>query len=197
MRSQNPDRTAGLPRSLTHASARAAGLSDRTLRAQVDEGILVRLGRGIYRRADAPPVDEDLLELALRAPAATLCLVTALARHDLTDQIPDRIDVALPRTQRPPRVAALVHWHRFDEATFEIGRDEAIVDEDVRIGLYNPERCIIDAFRLRHQIGEELAIEALRRWLRRAGAAPATLLTMASAFPKAEPSLLAALRVLL
>lgn len=197
MRSQNPDRAAGLPRSLTHANARAAGLSDRTLRAQLDEGILVRLGRGIYRRADAPPVDEDLLEIALRAPTATLCLVTALARHDLTDQIPDRIDIALPRSQRPPRVAALVRWHRFDEATYDIGRMAVTVDEDVYIGLYSPERCIIDAFRMRHQTGEELAIEALRRWLRRAGAAPATLLAMARAFPKAEPSLIAALRVLL
>lgn len=197
MRSQNPARTAGLPRSFTHADARAAGLSDRTLRALVDEGVFNRLSRGVYRRADAPPVDEELLEIALRAPAATLCLVTALARHELTDQIPDRIDVALPRSQRPPRVAALVRWHRFDEATYGIGRDEVIVDEGVHIGHYAPERCIIDAFRLRHQLGEELAIEALRRWLRRPGAVPASLFAMARAFPKAEPSLRATLQVLL
>jgi len=197
MRSQNPDRIAGLPSSLTRAGARAAGLSDRTLRALVSGGILVRLGRGVYRRADAPPTDEDLLEIALCAPAATLCLVTALARHDLTDQIPDRIDVALPRSQRPPRVAAMVRWHRFDEVTYAIGRDELTVDGDVRIGLYTPERCIIDAFRMRHQTGEELAIEALRRWLRRPGAVPASLLATAQAFPKAEPSLRATLQVLL
>lgn len=197
MRAQDPDDIAGLPRTFTHANALAAGLSDRVLRALVDEGILVRLGRGVYRRADAPPADEELLEIALRAPAATLCLVTALARHDLTDQIPDRIDLALPRSQRPPRVSAHARWHRFDEATYNIGRIEVIVDEDVRVGLYAAERCIVDAFRLRHQTGEDLAIEALRRWLRRPGAVPATLLEMARAFPKAEPSLRATLQVLL
>ena len=197
MASQKPDPIASLPGSLTHADARSAGLSDRALRTLVDRSVLTRLGRGVYRRADAPPADEDLLEIALRAPAATLCLVTGLAHHDQTDQIPDRIDVALPRSQRPPRVSARVRWHRFDETTYAIGRDELIVDEEVRIGLYSPERCIVDAFRLRHQVGEELAIEALRRWLRRNGSVPATLLEMARAFPKAEPSLRAALRVLL
>jgi len=65
------------------------------------------------------------------------------------------------------------------------------------IGLYNPQRCIIDAFRLRHLEGPETAVEALRRWLRRRGSQPATLLAMARAFPKAEPALRAALEILL
>jgi hypothetical protein len=38
--------------------------------------------------------------------------------------------------------------------------------------------------------------EALRRWLARPGAMPADLLAMATRFPKAEPSLLYALRIL-
>ena len=41
------------------------------------------------------------------------------------------------------------------------------VDDGLALGVYSAERSIIDAFRLRHQEGEELAIEALRRWLRR------------------------------
>lgn len=161
------------------------------------DGTLVHLSRGVYRRADAPLGDEDLVEVALRAPEATLCLVTALARHELTDQIADRIDVALPRSQRPPRVSAPARWHRFDEATFALGRGRVELDPGVWIGLYTAERCILDAFRLRHLEGEELAVEALRRWLRRPGSVPSALLNLARAFPKAEPALLAALRILL
>ena len=186
-----------LPTSFTTAEARSRDLSDRDLRALVADGTLVHLSRGVYRRADAPRGDEDLVEIALRAPEATLCLVTALARHELTDQIADRIDVALPRSQRPPRVSAPARWHRFDEATFASGRGRVELDPGVRIGLYTAERCIIDAFRLRHLEGEELAIEALRRWLRRPGSVPSALLNLACAFPKAEPALLAALRILL
>lgn len=186
-----------LAAAFTHADAVRHGVSERRLRQLVAEGAVVRLGRGAYRRADLALVDEDLLEVALRAPRATVCLVTALSRHDLTDRIPDAIDVALPRGQRQPRVAAPVRWHRFAEATYDLGRESILVAEGRPIGIYNPERSIVDAFRLRHIEGEELAVEALRRWLRRPGATPSSLLAMARAFPKAESSLRDALRVLL
>jgi predicted transcriptional regulator of viral defense system len=186
-----------LPASFTYAEARREGLSDRRLRRLVDDGALVRLGRGVYRRSEAPTIDEDLVEIARRAPDATLCLTTALARHELTDEIPDRIDVALPRSRRPLRVRAPVRWHRFADATYHLGRREIEVDEGATIGLYSPERCLVDAFRLRHLEGDETAIEALRRWLRRPGSSPAVLLDLASHFPKAAPALRDALRILL
>lgn len=186
-----------LPSAFTYATARAAGLSDRALASLVADGTLERLGRGVYRKTDAPLADHDLVEVALRAPDATLCLVTALAQHDLTDAIPATIDVALPRPRRAPKVDAPVTWHRFQEDTFLLGRETMDVDDGVQIGVYSPERSIIDAFRLRHQIGEEVAIEALKRWLRRPGAVPAELLSVARSFPKAEPSLLRVLQVLL
>lgn len=186
-----------LPSTLGYPEAREHGLSDRQLRDLVGAGILVHLGRGLYRKADAPPIDLDLLEIAYRSPDATLCLLSALSRHELTDQIPLRIDVALPRTRRPPRVQSPVRWHRFDERTFTVGRERLVVEAGASLGIYSPERCIVDTFRLRHLEGEELAVEALRRWLRRPGSMPAALLGLARTFPKAEPALRDALRILL
>lgn len=185
-----------LPIAFTHQLARERGLSERQLRALVEEGVLERVGHGLYRKADAPPADLDRVEIALRAPDATLCLTTALAHHDLTDIIAAVTDVALPRAQRQPRVSAPVRWHRFHEASFSVGRTTIEIDDGLFLGIYSAERSLIDAFRLRHQEGDELAIEALRRWLKRPGSAPATLLAMASLFPKAEPALLQALRIL-
>jgi predicted transcriptional regulator of viral defense system len=185
-----------LPNAFSYCFARKRGLSDRSLRGLLADGALERVGHGLYRKADAPPGDLDRIEIALRAPDATLCLATALAHHDLTDVIPAVIDVALPRGQRQPRVSAPVRWHRFHERTFSVGRETLDVDQGLSLGVYTAERSIIDAFRLRHQEGEEMAVDALRRWLRRPGAAPARLLEMARQFPKAEPALLAALRIL-
>ncbi len=186
-----------LPPAFTYATAREAGLSDRALASLVADGGLERLGRGVYRKADAPFADPDLIEVALRAPDATLCLVTALAHHDLSDAIPASIDVALPRSRRAPAVAAPVTWHRFQDDTFSLGRTTLSVDEGLDIGLYAPERCVVDAFRLRHQLGEAVAVEALKRWLRRPGAVPADLLRLARSFPKSERSLIQTLQVLL
>lgn len=185
-----------LPRAFTHELAQARGVSDRRLRGWVADGVLERLGHGVYRQAAAPPADHDRIEIALRAPDATLCLASALSIHDLTDAIPAEIDVALPRAQRPPRVGAPVRWHRFQAETFSIGRELLEVDAGVGLGVYSAERCIVDAFRLRHREGHGLAVEALRRWLRRRGATPAVLLAVARHFPSAEPALVQALRIL-
>jgi len=65
------------------------------------------------------------------------------------------------------------------------------------IGIYNAEQSSIDAFRLRHREGPELAYEALRRWLRRRDSSPAEIMRMARHLPKAEPALRRALEVLL
>jgi predicted transcriptional regulator of viral defense system len=95
-----------LPNAFSYRLAQERGLSDRRLRGLVADGTLERLGHGLYRKADAPPADLDRIEIALRASEGALSLTTALSHHDLTDVIPAEIDVALPRSRRPPSVNA-------------------------------------------------------------------------------------------
>lgn len=186
-----------LPDAFSHAKARNRGLSDWALARMYEEGLLERLGRGWYTKANRPTTDPDLLAIATRAPAATLCLRSALARHGLSDDIPRRIDIAIPAGTRPPSMTLPIAWHRFEASTFSLGRDELPLGADHTIGLYSPERCIIDAFRLRRLEGPELGREALRRWLGRPGAQPSRLLRLASAFPRTEGPLRTALEILL
>lgn len=189
---------ATLPPLFSYAQAREAGLSNRRIYQMRDSGSIESLTRGAYWRSNAvSDADPDLVEIALRAPRATICLTSALARHDLTDAIPATIDIALPRGARHPVTAAPVTWHGFASETFDIGRDRLELNGVATIGLYGPERSIVDVFRLRHQEGPELAYEALRRWLRRRDASPAKLIRLAEHFPKAMPGLRAALEVLL
>jgi len=187
-----------LPSIFSYAQGREAGLSHRRIYWLRDNGLIDSLAHGTYRRADAPlDADPDLIEISARASGATICLASALARHDLTDIIPARIDIALPRGHRRPTTAAPVAWHGFAAEKFTIGRETLALSEGATIGLYGAERSIIDAFRLRHQEGPQLAHEALRRWLRRRDASPAALIRMAADFPKALPALRAALEILL
>jgi predicted transcriptional regulator of viral defense system len=185
-----------MPAIFTHADARSLGVSDRVLYGWRNHGLIEQLGRGIFIQPDLP-ADSDLIEIVVRAPDATLCLATALARHGLIDDIPATTDIALPRSRRAPRTTSPVAWHRFDEDTFHIGRDEITVYGELMIGIYDARRSIVDAFRLRHLYGEDLAVDAVRGWLARRGNHPAELLDIARHFPTAEPSLLRVLRVLL
>lgn len=190
--------TPDLPATFRYAEARRLGVSDRRLRLLLEEGQIELVSRGLYRRTDADPVvNLDLIEVAHRVPDGTLCLVSALARHGLTDQIPPAIDIAIPRGRRAPRTAAPVAWHHFSRETFSIGREPLLVGSDDQISIYDAERCIIDAFRLRHREGTDLAVEALRAWLRRRGSRPATLMAMAKHFPQAAAPLRTTLEVLL
>ena len=153
------------------------------------------MSRGLYRKSNWLG-DADLIEIAAKSPHSTICLRSALARHDLIDDIPAEIDIAVPRGSWTPATAAPVRWRHFDTDTFDIGRKLLSVGGDRSIGLYCAERSIIDAVRLRHLDGPDLANEALKRWLRRGGQ-PSGLLAMAREFPRTLTRLRETLEILL
>lgn len=178
--------------------ATASGLRKDQVYAMVADGQIERIGRGVYARPDViDPAFVSLSAATLVRADATLCLTSALAFHDLTDQIPAGTDIAIPRGERHPAGFAHVIWHSFDTTTFRVGREVHQVPDGVSVAIYSPERTLVDAFRLRHREGSDVAHEALRRWLRRRGSSPASLLTVADSFPHARPSIRQALEALL
>lgn len=181
---------------LTPSMAAQGGLSRSALYRGARAGRWERIARGIYLPAEAWAADWDQVEAATRRPDATICLISALVHHDLIDEIPRALDVAIPRGSRTPASTGAIAWHHFDRPTFEIGREQIpIPGSHQRIGIYSPERSIADAFRLRGEIGYEPARDALREWLRRGGR-PARLIDTASRLPRAKSPVLQALQML-
>lgn len=185
---------ASLPDNFRYSEAMKQ-VSERQLRQLIDNGSIITLSRGLYRKSDWVG-DEDLIEIAARAPQATLCLRSALTRHELIDDIPAEIDVAIPRGSWTPTTAAPVKWRHFDSDTFDIGREELDTGGGRSLGIYSAERSIIDAFRMEHLEGADLANEALKQWLRRGGQ-PSELLAMARSFPRTLTALRETLEILL
>lgn len=187
----------GLPDLFTYTDARRRGLSDRQLRNLHERGAIEKIGRGLFGTTTLD-ADPDLIEAAFRNDRATICLTSALARHELTDEIPSTIDLALPRGTRSPATSSPITWHKFDPRTFDVGRGSVDVGAGYQIGLYSAERSICDAFRLRHLEGSEQAIDALKRWLRRPGSQPSRLLAVATEIgPRAAEPIRSALQILL
>lgn len=158
-----------------------------------DLGEILALGRGVYRWADAPPADHDLIEITERFPEATICLESALARHQLLDQAPPVIDIALPRGGTRPKFRASVHLHQFDPLTFDIGREQLPTGSRRPAGIYSAERTLIDTFRIRRRVNSDVPREALRRWLDQPGNTAGHLIDLARRLPRAEAALRAAL----
>lgn len=186
-----------LPVAFTREAALQAGMSAALLERLAKEGEVERFAHGLYLNADAGLLNLDLAEARLRSSLTTICLTSALARHDLIDEIPARIDLALPRGTRLPHVHAPVHWHKYDPATFDVGRQTDSLGRGLDIGIYDAPRSIVDAFNPRVGLPREQAIEALRNWLRRKGSQPSALLAIAEHWPHARAGLIEVLQVLL
>lgn len=178
-----------LPPTFTTREARSAGVHPRDLYAARDGGELVELSRGVFRRADAPAATyPDLLAVSRRAPRAVVCLLSAAAVHDLTDEIPTAVQIAVPRRTWPPKLDhPPVEVFVWDPATFELGLDaiEAAPGEWARI--YSPGRTVVDLMRMRHKLGESVAHAAVRRYLSRRDARVADLMLYAKALDVLGP----------
>lgn len=159
----------------------AAGVHPRDLYALRDEGFLIELSRGVFRLADAEMSPYlDLVAVSRRSPQGTICLNSALSFWDLTDEVPAEVHLAVPRgSHRPVIDYPPARVHVFAEGTFDLGRERVRLESGEEIRIYSPERSVVDAMRLRGQVGADVAYEALRRYLRRSGASPGDLLRVA------------------
>lgn len=189
----------GLDPSFTADAARVTGMSWSALYRLRDSGRIVELSRGVYRKADAPPISEvDLRAVSLRSPHGMICLVSALQHWKLTDEMPGVVDLAIPRPLHRPKIDwPATRIHVFDATTFQAGKNEVELGPEETIWISSVERTLIDCLRLRHQIGSDLAYGALRTYLRRTGPQrPRELLEMANTL-RVRTVLLDAFEVLL
>ncbi len=138
------------------------GITRYMLYSLRDKGIIEQVSRGIYRLAELPPISNpDLVTVSLRFPHAVICLVSALAYHDITTQIPHAVSVAVPRNSRIPYLDyPPVQAHRFSKAAYASGIEEHRI-ADVPVHIYCPEKTLADCFKFRNKIGMDVVLEAL------------------------------------
>jgi predicted transcriptional regulator of viral defense system len=148
---------------LRTSKALRLGIHPRTLYALRDAGEIEQVGRGLYRLSTAPALSNpDLVPIAIRIPRAVVCLISALAHHGLTTQIPHAIDIALPSHANVPKadgVPLRIFW--YPERSFRAGVEVVAIDS-VSVRIYSVEKTIADCFKYRNKIGLDVAIEALR-----------------------------------
>ena len=158
------------PGGLRTTEALRRGVHPRTLYALRDRGLIEPLARGLYRLADLPPLGEpDLVAVARKVPGGVVCLVSALAHHELTTQIPHAVHLALERGSERPRLdypPLEVYW--FSSAAFHAGVQEVRLD-GVPVRIYDAEKTVADCFKYRSRVGTDVALEALRLWTARRG----------------------------
>lgn len=140
------------------------------------EGRIVRLSRGLYQLADSPlELHQPLVEAAKLVPKGVICLVSALSYHELTDQIPRRVWVAIgPKDWRPHISYPPIRFVRFSPDALTRHVDAHLI-QGTEIRVTNPARTIVDLFNYRTKVGPNIAIEGLKEALRTRKATPAEI----------------------
>lgn len=162
---------------LRTSQALKLGIHPRTLYEMRDANRIVQLGRGLYRLADATESEHlDLMTVAMRVPDGVICLISALAFHGITTEVPHEVYLAVrhgkesPRPDYPP-----VRVFRFSDETISAGIEKHKM-EGVMLRVFSPAKTVADCFKFRHKIGVDVAVEALKLCLTRGKAKPAQIL---------------------
>jgi predicted transcriptional regulator of viral defense system len=131
------------------------------------QGKLNRSGRGIYTMPDANVTERhSYAEVAKRVPEAVVCLLSALAFHEITTQSPPSVWIALRKGARKPALtSASLRIVRLSGQSLNEGIEKHKV-EGVPVCVYSAAKTVADCFKFRNKIGLDIAIEALKDCLR-------------------------------
>lgn len=152
---------------LRYAALLKAGVDAHSVRRLCDAGLVERASRGLYRVTSRPlGVDPDIAVVAARIPEGVLCLLSALAFHGLTTQVPHEIDVAVRRGSWLPRIDGVaVRVFQFGGPAFSEGV-EVHDASGITLQVYSAAKTVADLFKFRNRLGVDIALEGLRGYWR-------------------------------
>jgi predicted transcriptional regulator of viral defense system len=164
-----PDRVLALARSKGVIRAKdldPLGIPRAVLRRLVDQGGLVQTGRGIYMSPDADITrHHTLVEVAVRVPGAAINLLSALAFHDLTDELPHAVWIAVRRGSQAPNLDTPRVEVTWTAPRFLIEGLTRHRIEGIDVPITDPARTVADCFKYRSRVGIDVAIASLRDYL--------------------------------
>jgi predicted transcriptional regulator of viral defense system len=145
-----------------------AGIPRAYLRRLCDRGVLERVDRGLYRLVDAPSTEQrSLPEVAKRVPHAIVCLLSALQVHGLTTESPYAVWILIDRRARMPKLAyPRLEVVRASGPARVHGVETREID-GVKVQITTPAKTVADCFRFRRHVGLEVALAALKDYLRK------------------------------
>lgn len=134
----------------------------RVLQQWQQEGLVVKVGRGLYQLAEDNQHQNPWLAAQHLVPSGVICLVSALAFHELGTQSPPAVWMAVAsnawrkQSDYPP-----LEWVHMGEEALNSGVDVHPV-EGGELHVFSIEKTIADCFKFRNRVGLDVALEALR-----------------------------------
>ena len=149
---------------------RGASFQTREIAKLVQNGQIEKVKAGLYKLPEitaSANISASLVEVSHAVPKGVIALASALAHYGLTTFVPSEIFVAIPLWDKPPQIVFPPIRFFYYPAQFYRAGIQEIKTSAGTVRMYNMEKTICDMFRYRNKIGENLALEALKNYLRR------------------------------
>ena len=153
---------------LTTAELKGMGYSYYKISKLEESGMLKRVNRTTYENLSYSGDENDFYSAEAFVPEGVICLMSAARYYELTNFLPDAVDVAI---ERKKKVNTLPDWpsiriYYFNPTRMEIGVKEVSEDGNT-FHIFDIEKTVVDIIYYRNKIGMEEASEVLNNYLKR------------------------------
>ena len=154
-----------------------ASFYTRDIANLLDRGVIEKVKPGLYRLAKIEAVkakpsesgnmpSASIMDVCHAIPDGVICLVSALEYYGLTTFNPSEVHVAIPNAAKPPKILyPPVKIFYFRDRFYSPGIEQINTRHGI-VKIYNKEKTICDMFRYRKKLGEDLALEGLKNYLK-------------------------------
>lgn len=153
---------------ITIIELRNMGYSYYKINKLEENGWLRRVNRSTYENLSYKGDENDFFSAEAFVPNGVICLMSAARYYELTNFLPDAVDVAI---ERKKKVSTLPEWPQlrvfyFDSVRMDIGVNE-VQENGNSFHIFDIEKTVVDIIYYRNKIGIEETSEVLRNYLNR------------------------------
>ncbi len=153
---------------ITTAEFKAMGYSYYKIRQLERKGLLKKVNRCTYENLLYRGEENDFYSAEAFVPNGVICLMSAARYYNLTNYLPDAVDVAI---ERKKKVSTLPEWPEirifyFAPVRMDMGVTEVREDGNL-FHIFDIEKTVIDVIYYRNKVGIEETAEVLKNYLRR------------------------------
>ena len=153
---------------ITTAELKDMGYSYYKIDKLTETGTLKRVNRSTYENLSYAGDENDFFSAEAYVPEGVICLMSAARYYDLTNFMPEAVDVAIDRKKK---VNTLPDWpeikiYYFNPTRMDIGVTE-ITEDGNSFHIFDIEKTVVDIIYYRNKMGIEETSEVLRNYLKR------------------------------
>ena len=152
----------------TTSELKNMGYSYYKISQMKENGQLYRINRTTYENLSYKGDENDFINAVAYVPDGVICLISAARYYELTNFLPNVIDVAIDRKKK---VSTLHDWPQIKIFYFDHSRMYTGVTEITEGGdsfrIFDIEKTVIDIIYYRNKVGIAETSEVLRNYLNR------------------------------